>query len=172
MNWDEYFYGICVKVAENSKCLSRKIGAILVKDNIIISTGYSGPPRGVPSCKDRYLTDMNLNNKLSELYDENTDFDPNVCPRRMLRFPSGEGMEWCVSIHAEKNCLLSAARMGICTKGATLYSNMTITPCNQCFGALLNAGIKEVVCVDINIYDVSVKWLMQNSDMVIRKFEI
>ena len=172
MNWDTYFYNICVEVANNSKCLSRKIGAILVKDKNIIATGYSGPPRGVPSCTERYFKEKALMERLKEHADINTNINPLICPRRALNFPSGEGLEWCVSIHAEKNCLLSAARLGISTKGATLYSNMTITPCTQCFGGLINAGVTEVVCSAINIYDVSVPWLMKNSEMKIRKFEL
>ena len=59
-SWDEYFFEMCKTVASNSKCLSRKIGAIIVKDKTIISTGYNGPPRNVRSCDERWLVDKGL----------------------------------------------------------------------------------------------------------------
>lgn len=169
--WDAYFLDICGKVAENSKCLSRQIGAVLVRDKVIIATGYNGPPRGVPPCNIRHSHDPYLIGKYMSKGIEN--FNEYMCPRRILGFESGTGLEWCVSIHAEKNCILSAARLGIETKGATLYANMKISPCSQCFGAMINAGIKEVVLLENILYDDSVKWLSQsNSDITIRTFEL
>src|SRR5574340_996865 len=58
--WDNYFLKICSEVSENSKCLSRKVGAILVRENRILCTGYNGPPSGVPHCGERYELDQNL----------------------------------------------------------------------------------------------------------------
>ena len=57
MGRDEWFLGLCNQVAKASQCLSRKIGAVLVRDKSIISTGYNGPPRGVKTCDERWLTD-------------------------------------------------------------------------------------------------------------------
>jgi len=65
MNWDEYFLGVCKTIASNSKCLSRKIGAIIVRDKSIISTGYNGPPRGVPPCFTRCNDDQNFIKELN-----------------------------------------------------------------------------------------------------------
>ena len=66
MKWDEYFLDICCSISTKSPCLSRKIGAILVRDNSIISTGYNGPPRGVPHCgHDRFMADHDLRDRKS-----------------------------------------------------------------------------------------------------------
>jgi dCMP deaminase len=164
--WDNYFLMICNEVAQNSKCYSRQIGAILVIDNIIISTGYNGPPRGVPNCGDRLLKDNALKIPLNNL-----DIKNKICPRRLLQFKSGEGLEFCPAIHAEKNCLLAAARNGIRTKNAIMYMNANIVSCTQCFGALINSGIKELVLVKNNIYDITNKWVIDNSDIKIREFK-
>ena len=64
MSWDKYFFELCETVSTNSKCLSRKIGAILVKDKIVISMGYNGPPRGVLHCDKRIFYDPVINNKI------------------------------------------------------------------------------------------------------------
>lgn len=172
--WDNYFLNVCREIGKNSKCHSRQIGSILVKDKIIISTGYNGPPRGVLPCSKRWMKDGNLE-RAAELRniswsDIKKDIDNERCPRQTLGFKSGEGLEWCVAVHSEKNCLISASRMGVSTLGATLYIDAEISPCNQCLGAAINAGIKEIVVVKNNIYDPSVKWLMESSGIYIREF--
>lgn len=171
MNWDNYFLGICKEVGKNSKCHSRQIGAILVKHNIIISTGYNGPARNIPECRERYKSDPYL----IDLVDENKldgFYENKVCPRKALGFKSGEGLEWCNAVHAEKNCLLSAARMGIKTKGSTLYIDAEISPCTQCYSACIQAGIKEIVVVKNNIYDVTLEWCLGWNDIKIREFNL
>ena len=106
-NWDRYFYNICLTVSTNSKCLSRHIGAILVKDNSIISTGYNGPPRGIPHCGIRHQIDPHL---LSQYKSIDKYFNENIevkkCPRQILGYKSGEGLEWCVAGHSERNALI------------------------------------------------------------------
>lgn len=168
-NWDQYFLNLCNVVASNSKCLSRQIGAVLVKDNVVISTGYNGPARGIPPCNERILKDEFLYEELRKRKISDVR-DTNVCPRKLLRFKSGKGLEWCNAIHAEKNCLLAAARLGIQTKGATLYINSTISPCTQCFSACIQAGIEEIVVIRNTLYDISVKWCMNNSSIIVREF--
>jgi len=121
--------------ADQSKCLSRKIGAILVQGKHVIATGYNGPPSGVPHCDYR---DDNGNYTYSFVADE--------CPRKRMGFPSGEGMEHCVAIHAEINPIMQAAKMGISTEGATLYAYCG-TPCINCMKEIIQAGIKRVVCL-------------------------
>ena len=146
--WDNYFLEMCEAVATNSTCFSRQIGAVLTRDNIIISTGYNGPPRKIEQCDIRCINDPNLESILrSKNIDPFKAMQRKECPRRILDIPSGEGLELCPSIHGEKNCLLSAARNGVLTKGTTIYLNTEITPCSQCFGALINAGVKEVVLI-------------------------
>jgi dCMP deaminase len=167
--WDQYFLNIANAVASNSKCLSRQIGAVLVRSNIIISTGYSGPPRGVPSCSERYYKDPYIMNEL-----RGKGFNVSICPRKTLGYKSGEGLNICPSIHGEKNCLLAAARNGVCTKDTILYLNAAITPCVQCLGAMINAGVKEVVVVEMNPYDKTFEWVYNNSKykILIRKYDL
>lgn len=172
MNWDEYFLEICNVISQKSKCLSRHLGAVLTRDNIIVSTGYNSPPRGIPSCSERYYVDKNLQNELSKIGITKFDKYINICPRRALNFKSGFGLEWCPTIHAEKNCLLAAARNGTSTKGTIMYLNAKISPCSQCFGAMINAGVKEVVLLKNIMYDKTVEFLIENSNLKIREFDI
>ena len=168
-NWGSYFHDICKAVASKSPCLSRKIGAILVRDHSIVSTGYNGPPRGIPHCGvDRVTQDKELAYALA-----NTSFHPSriktECPRRILGFESGTHMELCPAQHAEENCVSNAARLGVSTLGTTLYMNSVI-PCQKCFGTLINAGVVEVVIDSIEAYDRGVDYIMVNSTMKIRQF--
>jgi dCMP deaminase len=174
--WDLYFHVTCDAVSSKSPCLSRKIGAILVRDHSIIATGYNGPPRGVPHCGiERLNADDVLWNKFIDLKlvfpDEDIQERFNTtCPRKILGFKSGEGMEWCPAQHAEENCISNAARNGISTLGTTLYMNCII-PCKNCFGTLINADIKEIVVDDTNPYDKFTQYIINNSDIKIRKFD-
>jgi dCMP deaminase len=173
LNWDKYYHDICIKVASNSKCLSRQIGSVLVKDKIIICSGYNGAPRGIPHCNERYLID----DKLIELvHDHNVeeikkleDLDYKVCPRQFLGFKSSKGLEWCVAGHSERNTLIQAARIGIATKGCKLYMSCGI-PCGDCFIEIINAGIEEIICTKLEYYDDKAKYLHRHSDIKIRVF--
>jgi len=118
--WDTYFYSICVAVASKSPCLSRQIGAILVRNKRIVSTGFNGPPVNYPHC----LT----------------------CPRKEQGFKSGEGLHICPATHAEGNCIATAALNGISTLNTALYMNCII-PCKDCMALLINAGVKEIIVV-------------------------
>ena len=138
--WDLHFMREAKLWASRSKCLSRKIGAVLVKDKHVIATGYNGPPSGVPHC-DYRIVDMA--NKSAPYVDYFVD---DTCPRRRLGFKSGEGMEHCVAVHAEINPIMQAAKMGISTEGATLYAYCG-TPCVNCMKEIIQAGIKRVVCL-------------------------
>jgi len=143
--WDKYFLDLCGTVSSNSKCLSRQIGAILVQDRIVVTTGYNGPPRGVPHCKE-------------------------VCPRTALEYQSGEGLFLCPGAHAEKNCIASAARLGVSTLGTTLYLN-TGVPCKDCMAMLINAGVVEVVCTELTYYDTLTQWMVEHSGIKVRTFK-
>jgi len=171
--WDKYFLNLCNSVANNSTCLSRQIGAVLTRDNVVISTGYNGPARKIMNCRERCMNDPVLINDFKQKGINPDDaYKLNQCPRKILQFPSGEGLEYCCSVHAEKNCLLSAARNGICTKNTIMYLNTTITPCTQCYSALINAGVNEVVLIDSNNYDKTVDWLMFHDQLKLRKFRL
>ena len=148
-NWDNYFYGICQQVANNSKCMSRNIGAILVRDKVIVATGYNGPPRRMTHCSTRSGLDQ--------------------CPRRFLGYKSGEGLHICPAAHAEANCIANAARVGVDTKDTTIYMTCEI-PCNNCLALIINAGISEVVCKSIDPYDELSMEILNQSELILRSF--
>jgi dCMP deaminase len=142
--WDSYFHDICVSVSKKSPCLSRQIGAILVCDHSVVSTGYNGPPRDYPHCKDQ-------------------------CPRRAKGYKSGEGLLECPAVHAEANCIANAARCGTHTIGTTLYMNCII-PCKDCMALLINAGVKEIVVDEVTPYHALSLEMLQRCNIKIRSF--
>lgn len=150
MKNDLYFMRIAREVASNSKCLSRKIGSVLVKDGAIISTGYNGPARGVKHCNERSTAFYNKINSKTVLVingeTESEDYIWDICPRRALGYPSGEGLHLCQAGHSERNALIQAARNGISTKDTTLYAYCTM-PCKDCTIELVNAGVRTIVCL-------------------------
>lgn len=179
MNWDEYYLNICKTIALNSKCFSRKIGSIIVKDKSIISTGYNGPPRGVPTCPERWSRTPD-DFLLKEAKDASPiapegmtiqEYFDNTCPRRVIGYPSGEGLHICIAGHAERNALINAARHGIAVKDATLYLD-TYVPCSPCMIEIINAGIKEIVCTKLKVYDGQVQYLIDNSHIKLRTYNI
>lgn len=178
MTWDKYFYDLCNTIASNSKCFSRKIGAILVRDKSIVASGYNGPPRGVAPCDRRYNNyhafyrdekliqailsrDVFTEERLREIND--------VCPRRLLGCSSGQGLEWCIAGHGERNALINAAREGVITKGATMYMNCGI-PCSPCLIEIINAGIIEIVCTSYEQYDNEAAYLLKQSNLKHRTY--
>ena len=108
--------------ATRSTCIRRKVGAVLVKNRRIISTGYNGAPAGHQHCQDI------------------------GCIREQLNVPSGENHELCRGVHAEQNAIIQAALHGISTISATLYC--TSKPCSICAKMIVNAGILNVVYRD------------------------
>lgn len=124
--WDTYYHQICESVAKKSPCLSRQIGAILVYDHSIISTGYNGPPRGYTHCQLQ-------------------------CPRKAMGYKSGEGLLECPAVHAEVNAVTNAARVGASTINSTLYMNC-IVPCKDCMAILINAGVRTIVVDEVLPY--------------------
>ena len=180
INWDKYFHDICTTVASKSPCLSRKIGAIIVRDKSIISTGYNGPPRNIPHCgHERFIVDK----ELQSIVDNQLSLDNFInahlvrsrfkseCPRKVLDYESGTHMELCPAQHAEENAISNAARLGTSTINSTLYLNYII-PCQKCFGTLINAGIVEIVCTKLKTYDNHTKFLLKNSSIKLREFEL
>ena len=121
-SWDEYFMELTHLIATRSTCLRRKVGALIVKDKRILSTGYNGAPKNLPHCLDI------------------------GCLRKQKNIPSGERHELCRGIHAEQNAIIQAATSGINIDGATLYS--THYPCSLCIKMILNAGINKVLYND------------------------
>jgi len=120
-SWDSYFIQMAQVVAGRSTCLRRQVGAVMVKDKQILSTGYNGSPSGLQHC------------------------DEVGCLRQSLGVPSGERHEICRAVHAEQNALVQAAKHGVAITGADLYT--THQPCVLCTKLLINAGIKRVIYV-------------------------
>ena len=169
-NWDNYFHSICVAVSSKSPCLSRKIGAILVRDHSIVSTGFNGPSRGIPHCgHERLMKDNALLLLLAHPTPSYPSRYMSECPRRILGYESGTHMELCPAQHAEENAISNAARLGVSTIGTVLYMNCLV-PCKNCFGTLINAGIVEIVVDKTDVYDRHTQYLIDNSSIKIRSF--
>lgn len=125
-----YYLDIAQTVAERGTCLRRNFGAIIVKNDAIISTGYTGAPRGRINCS-----------------------DSGSCRREMLNIPKGQRYELCRSVHAEANCIISAPRSEML--GSTLYLACLdaktgelygdVEPCSMCKRLIINAGIENVL---------------------------
>ena len=170
LKWDTWFYEITEKVSENTKCLSRKVGAILVVDKTIISTGYNGPARLIPHCNERYILDSKL---IEEL--ERKNIDPsdekyhNICPRQVLKFKSGEGLEFCIAGHAERNAIINASREGTKIKGSIMYMNCGI-PCKDCLIEIIGSGIEQLVVTKLTYYDFMSEYLLKNSNLKCRVY--
>ena len=114
-HFDDWAMGLCYKVSEQSTCLRRNIGAIIVRDKQVVSCGFNGAPTGHIHCK--------------------------ICARADV--PSGQRSELCRAAHAEQNAIIQAAKFGIALDGSTLYCKMT--PCRRCAMIIINSGIKRVV---------------------------
>jgi dCMP deaminase len=166
-SWDEYFYNICTQVARNSKCLSRRIGALLVKNKRMIAAGYNGPATGIPRCDMRWYVDDNFKRKYPISDDVKKE---GICPRRVLNFKSGEGLEVCCAVHAEENAILMCAREGIVAEGATMYMTCGI-PCKECMNKIIQVGIKEIVVTSLAIYHDASLYLLENSPVKVRLFD-
>jgi dCMP deaminase len=187
MNWDAYFLSMARTASTNSKCMSRQIGALLVRGKSIICTAFNGPAAGVPHCDERHLRgDNELHAKyetirsLHPLSDEAKMLEAsfsrvspvNVCPRRILGYASGEGMQLCTAAHAEANLIFTAAKLGIQTDGCSVYLSCELMPCKDCLCTLIQAGIKEVVVAKMNPYDQTSLFILQHSGVRIREYEL
>ena len=173
-HWDSYFHSICETVASKSPCLSRKIGAILVKDKVIVATGYNGPARGIPHCgHERFEQDSALQELLTPFIDsfQSRKSIDTTCPRKLLNYKSGEGLHLCPAEHAERNCIASAARVGVCVKGTTLYMNCVL-PCKNCITLLINAGVEEIVVDNTAHYDKYSEFIYKHCKIKLRRFEV
>lgn len=126
LNKDNYFLGIAEAVAKRSTCIRRQYGAVIVKDDVIVSTGYNGSPRNVPNC-----------------------CDVGSCWRATHNIPHGERYEMCQAVHAEANAIINANRADM--HGATLYlvgledgKRIDAQPCLLCQKLIRNAQIRRV----------------------------
>ena len=154
---ENYYLEIAQTVAERSTCMRKKYGAIIVKNDVIISTGYNGSPRGRKNCNELQF-----------------------CMREKLQIPSGERYELCRSVHAEANAIIAAPRDQML--GATLYMScvdpsnhslvMGTNSCMMCKRQVINAGIAYVVVRDdkenFRVIDVN-EWI-ENDDSLVGEF--
>lgn len=116
---DNWFLDLCNTVAERSSCTRRQVGAVLVRNGHLLSSGYNGTPRGLKNC------------------------DEGGCPLAEPKRKSGDSLEKGMCCHAEENVIVQAAYEGVSTKGATLYCNLL--PCHLCAKMIINSGISRVV---------------------------
>jgi dCMP deaminase len=118
-SWDSYFLEITKLVSTRSTCIRRHVGAIIVNDKRILSTGYNGAPTEISHCLDI------------------------GCLRDKLKIPSGERHELCRGIHAEQNAIIQAATSGVNIEGSVIYC--THFPCSLCIKMILNSHIKQLL---------------------------
>ena len=151
---ENYYLDIAQTVAKRSTCLRRCYGAIIVKNDEIISTGYNGAPRGRKNC-----------------------VDLNYCTREAMKIPSGQRYELCRSVHAEANAIISAARRD--TIGATIYmacidpASGALIPdsssCSMCRRLIINAGVDKIVIrdtpTDYRVVDVQKEWIDEDDSL-------
>ncbi len=143
--WDRRFMELTELVGTWASCYRRKVGAVIVKDKRVMTTGYNGAPAGISSCMER-----------------------GECLREKMNIPSGTHAETCYAAHAEQNAIIQAARYGINIDGATLYC--THQPCVICAKMIINAGIKRVVYKEGYPDDFSME-LFKEAGTKINKFE-
>lgn len=116
--WQKYFMEMAYLAARRSTCLRRNVGAVLVRDNQILATGYNGSPKNISHCSE------------------------TGCLRAKMNVPAGEKHELCRGVHAEQNAIIQCAINGASTRNATLYC--TNQPCSICAKLIINAEIKTV----------------------------
>jgi dCMP deaminase len=120
MTRDEYYINIAIAVRKKANCLGRKVGALIVKENRIISTGYNGTPEGLTNCTEGGC----------------------VRCRDRKTYKASVGYDVCICVHAEQNALISAARFGNAVQESIVYS--TLRPCFDCTKAALQAKVRAI----------------------------
>jgi dCMP deaminase len=143
-SWDQYFMNMAKVAATRSNCSRRHVGAVIIRDKQVISTGYNGTPRGIKNCNE------------------------GGCPRCSSDAKSGDNLTQCICSHAEENSIVQAAYHGVSVKNTTLYT--TYCPCLLCAKMIINAGIKEVVFSEAYNFDDITKRLFEEVGIKFRKF--
>ncbi len=150
----EYYLDIARVVSERSTCLKVLIGAIILREDQIIATGYVGAPRKTKS-----------------------SMEHGFCLRQKLNIPSGTQYELCRSVHAEQNAIINAARAGVSLLGGDIYiygksritgNIMDAFPCFICKKMIINAGLKKVVC---SVADQKKKFMVFDTDEWIKEWQ-
>ena len=142
MGLDEYFMRVAFLVSQRSTCLRRHVGAIVVKQKRILTTGYNGAPRNIAHCLDI------------------------GCLRDQMGIKPGERHELCRGVHAEQNAIIQSAVFGVPIEGGTLYS--TTFPCVLCSKLIINAGLREIVYAEGYPDELS-KQMLEESCILLRR---
>ncbi len=144
-DWDSYFMEIAQIVSKRSTCKRRNVGALIVKEKRILSTGYNGAPTGLKHCIEA------------------------GCLREKLNIASGERHELCKGLHAEQNAIIQAAYHGVSISSADIYS--THLPCSICIKMIINAGITKVFYVNGYPDSLSME-IMEESGITLMKVDM
>ncbi len=142
--WDTYFMKITEDVSQRATCVKRKVGAIVVKENRILSSGYNGAPKGFEHCTEK------------------------SCIRKQMNLPSGQRHELCRGLHAEQNAIIQAAWHGVEIEGSTMYCNYQ--PCVICVKMIINAGIKKLIYAG-GYPDELAQQMLKESKLAVTKYE-
>ncbi len=140
-DWDDYFMGFAKLAQTRSSCLRRQVGAVVVKDFMVLTTGYNGAPRDLAHAAEV------------------------GCLRDQMGVASGERHELCRGLHAEQNAIIQAARHGISIAGGMIYC--TTHPCVICLKMVINAGLTEIV-YEVGYPDPIAKRILAESGFPIR----
>ena len=145
--WDKRFIDLADTIGSWSSCYKENghVGAVMVKNKRVLTTGYNGAPSGIKSCVER-----------------------GECLRQKLGIASGTRAEICYAIHAEQNAIIQAAKLGVSLEGATLYC--THFPCTICAKMIINSGVKRIVYRNSYPDDFS-KQLLDQTDIVLERYE-
>jgi dCMP deaminase len=143
-DWDTYFMEIAGIVSKRSTCMRRKVGALIVKDRQILSTGYNGAPSGLAHCAEK------------------------GCIRAERGVAPGERHELCRGLHAEQNAIIQAAYHGVSITGGLLYC--THHPCSLCVKMIINAGITQVLYLEGYPDDLAVN-LITESGIIVKQVQ-
>lgn len=126
--------GLARAVRDGANCLGSQVGAVLVRDNRVVSTGFNGTPSGFPNCTDGGCVRCRDSDRHTRGHGD-LAADPE--------HTAGRGLDRCICVHAEQNAFLTAARFGTRTEGTTLYT--TLSPCFGCLKEAVQAGVVRVV---------------------------
>lgn len=144
--WDEYFMEIAYLISRRSTCLRRQVGAVIVKQNQILATGYNGVPSGIKHCNEQ-----------------------GGCLREKLCVPSGQRHELCRGLHAEQNAIIQAAVHGLSIRDAKIYC--TTMPCIVCTKMIINAGMEEIIYSE-GYQDELSQEMMEQAGILLRLFPL
>lgn len=150
-SWDHYFMQIAKVVASRSNCLTRQTGAVIVRDRMILSTGYNGTPRHIKNCNEGGCPRCN------NAKDSQSDYK------------TGTKLDNCFCVHAEENAIIQAAYHGMNIQEATLYA--FYSPCIFCAKSIINGGITRIVYNKAYSMDENAKRLIKEADIELVKLE-